>query len=183
MKQLIWAACLLSVAGCGRQEESSSRPEEEIQAPQTPYGSVEEVRSYLEKINPYIQEIGRIQAEVDHQVGSSGKATSKNLATAMKEVYPRLREVLENFERIEPPPLLAPFHRDIEKLMLIRLDAYDTTIKGWQEEQKSRNTQWHQEAEAKLKQANELIVQLNAEMKKINDALSAAARPSQLATP
>jgi hypothetical protein len=61
--------------------------------------------------------------------------------------------------------------------MLLRLDAYAAPIRGWQAEQKTGDESLYQHAEAKLQQANQLIVQLNEEMKRINDALAAAAPP------
>ena len=67
--------------------------------------------------------------------------------------------------------------------MDIRLDAYSTTIKGWQREKESGDTSLYDEAETKLQEANNLIRQLNEEMKKINLALEKAAGPQEVAFP
>lgn len=184
MKRLFLAFCLLAI-GCGSQEkEPAPQPEKTPPvATHTEYGSSAEVKAYLEKINPYIQEVGNLQAEVDKTIGSSGKGTSENLASVMKQIFPRLQSARENFAAIQSPPLLASFHRDIEKLMAVRLDAYRATIEGWEVERENNDTSWHEKAEAKLQQANDLINKLNQEMVKINLALEKASTPPQVATP
>ncbi len=184
MKPIFLAFCLLAI-GCGSQEkEPAPQPvKTPPAATQTEYGSSVEVKAYLEKINPYIQEVGKLQTEVDKTIGTSGKGTSENLASVMKQTFPRLQSTREKFIAIQSPPLLASFHRDIEKLMAVRLEAYRTTIEGWEAERENNDTSWHEKAEAKLKQANDLINQLNQEMKKINLVLEKASTPPQVATP
>jgi len=184
MKYSIFILFLL-VLGCGRQEEKPApQPQEpSASAAQTPYGSVEEVKAYLGKIQPFIQEVGKIQAEVDKVVGSSGKATGENLASVMERMRPRLKAAMDSFEKISPPSLLAPLHRDIQKLMVIRLDAYTNTTRGWQRERESGDLSLYEEAETKLKEANDLISQLNAEMKKIHLSLQNAAPSQEVASP
>lgn len=176
-------AFLLLFVGCGRQEEQPTSRTPETPSPSTPYGSVDEVKAYLEQINPYIQRVGQIQAEVEKQIGSSGKITSQNLAAAAEKAYPLLLQAREEFSRIKPPPLLAPFHRDIEKLMSIRLEAYRATLDGWKREQQRKDIAWHEEVEAKLQAANDLILELNGEMQRINAALQSASPPPQVARP
>ena len=180
MKPLVIAFCLLAI-GCGSQEEKPApKPEETTPAvTQTEYGSSEEVKSYLDKINPYIQEVGNIQIKVDQAIGSAGKGTSKNLASAMEQVLPRLQTAHTNFSAIQPPPLLASLHRNIEKLMTIRLEAYRITVEGWKLERDKKDISWHEKAEAKLQQANDLIIQLNKELQGINLALEKATTPPQ----
>ena len=94
----------------------------------------------------------------------------------MEGVRPRLKTALEEFEKIQPPPLLAPLHRDIKNLMLVRLEAYDITIKGWQAEQDSEDMSVYKGAESKLAAANQMIEQLNQDLKEINAAIRLAGK-------
>ena len=164
--------CLLSLAlvafaGCGRKERPA--------VAQTPYGSAEEVAGYLQKVKPFIQQISAYEVELHQKVGTSGQATGKNLAEAMEAIRPRLQQTLRDFEQIDPPALLAPFHRDMKKLMATRLEAYDTTIKGRQQELAANDTTLYDKAEQQLGEANRISVALNEEIKKMNQAMLQAA--------
>lgn len=172
MRPILLLCCLLLVAGCGPGQEQPAPKPAVPDAPATPYGTVTEVKAYLDQITPHIQLVSQLQAEIDRQVGSSGKVTSKNLAAAAAAAAPRLRQAREEFARLQPPPLLAPLHRDIEKLMTVRLDAYAAAEEGWQREQQNRDTAWHGTVEAKLQSANDLIVQLNRQLQQVNEALA-----------
>jgi len=175
---------LFAALGCGSQEEEQAASTQDPPMARTPFGSVEAVKTYLTQINPFIQKVGQLHAVVDQQMGSAGRATSKNLAVAMEGVRPQLQKTLDDFRQIDPPPDLRSFHDDIQKLMETRLKAYDLTIEGWQREQKTEDTAWFEEAEGKLQEANDLILQLNTEMQKINLALQQAVKlPTQVASP
>ncbi len=164
------------------QQAQSTSQQTPASTPNTAYGNAEQIQTYLQKINPYIQEVGKIQFQIDQQVGSSGQATAANLAPAMEKYKPGLQKILDEFSLIEAPPLLASFHGDVKKLMILRLEAYNTTIRGWAKEQETGEHTLYEDAEIKLKEANELIAKLNAEMTQINQALGDIF-PTQTATP
>jgi hypothetical protein len=153
------------------------------QSTQTPYGDSKQVQDYLDAINPYVQEVGKIQLEIDKMVGASGKATGANLGPAMEKGKPRLEQAIEGFSQITPPPLLAPLHGDIEKLMVLRLKGYETTISGWAQERQDGSTDQYEQAEATLREANQFILKLNSEMGRVHQALGAVESPSQTASP
>jgi hypothetical protein len=58
--------------------------------------------------------------------------------------------------------------------MLLRLEAYDITMNGWQMEQDSTDLSLYKEAESKLAAANQMIEQLNKDLKEVNSALHLA---------
>ncbi|MEW6752750.1 MAG: hypothetical protein AB1505_17475 [Candidatus Latescibacterota bacterium] len=176
---------LFLAAGCGKgqQEERPGASSAGSQA-RTPYGSIEEVADYLRQINPHIQTVSRLQARVEEQVGTSGRATGRNLAAAMRQVQPELQQAMDEFTRIQPPALLAGFHARTARLMATRLEAYNLTIRGQDETTAGDEPTWHRQVEGKLDEANALIAELNEEMRQINDALqAAAASPPRVATP
>lgn len=161
---------LLSLAACGGEKPV-----------QTPYGSVREVEDYLKKVDPFIREIGKIHQQYELGLATAGassevrRGTGQNLAEAAEAIRPRLRKLLGEFEDIEPPPLLAPFHRDTKQLIVARLDAYGATINGRDAEESSGDFDaMYRQAEAELKKANDLILRLNSEMEKIIAAVERA---------
>ncbi len=163
---------LLSLSACGGQEEEGKQTAPSS-AVKTPYGSIEDVTSYFGAVESFIREISEIQNEVDKQLGSSGKGTGANLGPAASEAEPRLQKLLEDIELIEPPPLLAPFHRDTKKLMLLRLEGYAALVKGWQlETAGGEGFQSHyDEATTRFADANSLIGRLNLEKRNINESI------------
>ena len=172
---VFFMALLLATAiGCGTSEDQMNEPPSQLQATETPYGSEPEISAYLQTVNPYIRLVGELQLEVDGVVSTSGKATGKNLSEMMEQVRPQLEEALGQLEKIEPPPLLAPLHRDIKKLMIVRLDAYRLTIAGWYKEQEDSDMSLYKGAETKLAEANQIIQQLNEDLKEINASLQIA---------
>jgi len=191
MVYLILAMTLVFYSGCSNQDQEVAPPQTQQTKPSnllptstsTAYGDSELILTYLGQINPYIQEVGKIQLEVDKVVGSTQKATGANLAKAMEKYKPRLEAAQTEFSKIQPPPLLAGFHSNIENLIALRLDAYNTTIRGSVIEKKTGDEKVYEEAEQKLKKANELIASLNSEMAKINNALKMASTPAQTASP
>ena len=168
------ALLLIAAIGCGSGDDQVAQDASKQESTVTSYGTLEEVSGYLRSVNPYIRTVGELQVEVDKVVGTSGKATGQNLAVVMEAVRPRLKTALEQFEKIQPPPLLAPLHRDIKKLMLVRLEAYDITLKGWQAEQATEDTTIYKDAESKLAAANQMIEQLNQDLREINSAIQVA---------
>jgi len=167
----------LLAGGCGQREP-------EPPPPMTPYGSPQEITAYLQAIDPLVQQMGAIQREVDQVIGTSGSATGKNLAPAMEKGRPRLQQALAEFEKITPPPLLAPFHGRIKKLMVLGVDAYGATVEGWHLEQANdtRFESLYAQGGQKMAEAKALSEQLNEEMQKIQQALIQAAPQPQAAS-
>jgi hypothetical protein len=167
------AATIFTACGPGDDNEDS---QPQADQPATAYGSTEEVNEYLGAMDPFIQRIGTIQATVDQVLGSSGKGTGENLAPAASDARELLNQLLEEFDAVNPPPLLSPFHRDIKKLITLRLEAYAATIDGWELEQDGGEFRGHyDQAQGNYKEANDVIVGLNGEMAKIHKVLQAAA--------
>jgi len=167
-------------AACGPGEEtadpqSGGQEQHPTSKPATDYGSREEAGEYLKAIEPFIQGIGTIQASVDKVLGSSGKGTGENLAPAATAARDQLNQLLEEFNAVQPPPLLAPFHRDIKKLIALRLEAYAATIEGWEFEQRGGDFRGRYDlAQNNYKEANEVILQLNEEVAEIHQAVQGA---------
>ena len=189
MQRLAISFFLLAL-GCGNSQDETNTipqpvPAESAPKTETPYGDSAQVKAYLTAINPFIQEVGKIHLDVNKVVGTSGRATVANLAPAMKKAKPRLQSAIESFTKIEPPPLLASLHADIKKLMLHRLDAYETTIRGWDREQDDGKLDPALEAQAEnaLNAANQLIRSLNQEMAQIYQVLEITDSPTQTASP
>ena len=174
---LLLGTALITTA-CGGPEEPADEPRAQGQpdsASATEYGSVEEVSEYLDAIDPFIREIGDIQARVDKVLGSTGQGTGANLAPAAGDARQRLAGILEDITAVAPPPLLAPFHRDIKGLIALRLEAYASTVTGWEIEQGGGDFRTHyDDAQSRYKKANEAIVALNGQMEKINKAVQLA---------
>lgn len=182
---LLLFVALALASSCGRQREGASAVPPGASST-SPFGSVEDVKAYLEAIDPHIQSIARLQQQYEEGLASARegaadrRGTGRNLAGRAELVKPALQEVSEQFDSIEPPPLLAPFHRDVRKLIALRREAYGRTVEGWSAEQRGDNFEAvYREAEARFAEANQLIQQLNEQMRKIHGALEAAqAAPS-----
>ena len=163
LKNYLPAVLLLVLWGCGHDEKEED----------TPYGSAEEVRQYRERINPLIDELNAIEMEVQETaVGTSGQATAANLAAACERLCERLRAVLAEIEAIEPPPLLAPLHGDVRRLVLLRLEAYTAVLEELEAEVEAAFDQ----AEEQLRQANALAAELNGELEEVDRVLASAKR-------
>ena len=166
-------------AACGPGEETADSQAGNDQQPtsktSTDYGSPEEVGEYLKAIEPFIQGIGTIQSSVDKALGSSGKGTGENLAPLATAARDQLNQLLGEFKAVQPPPLLAPFHRDIKKLIALRLEAYAATIEGWELEQGGGDFRGRYDlAQENYTDANEVILQLNEEVAEIHQAVKGA---------
>ena len=170
----------LTMTACGGPEEEDSQAQQQADsasaaASSTAYGSVEEVSSYLVSIDPFIREVSAIQVGVDTLVGSAGKGTGANLAPAAGDARQRLNQLLDDLAALEPPPLLAPLHRDIKRLITLRLEAYTSTVRGWEIEQSGGDFRaQYDAAQGKYSEANDVIVALNGELEKIHQAVLAA---------
>ena len=155
----LWVLAL--VVGCGDGDGDD----------ETPFGDVEQVRAYRAALEPIIVEVSAVEAQVAAEaVGSAGTATAENLAVAYQRVLGRLTRALVGFDKLAPPPKLAPLHRDVERLILLRLEAYTTLLEGWSEGDESL----YAVAENRLAAANGLIVGLNEQLMRVDAALSAA---------
>ena len=94
---------LCIILGCSSGQEAEQPipqpvPAESAQTVETPYGDLGQVQGYLNSINPFIQEVGKIHLEVNKAVGTSGQATTANLALAMGKGLPRLKAAIGQFE-------------------------------------------------------------------------------------
>jgi hypothetical protein len=169
---------VLAALSCGRKPE-----EKPPAAATTPYGSPQEVADFLNRVDPLVAQLNAIHQELYQQVGTSGKATGANLAPAMEKGRPRLAEILAQLENLAPPPLLAPFHEQVKKVVGLRLDAYAQTLEGWRlEREKSPEYESHYaRGEQYLSEAQQLGARLGAERERIQIAL-AAAQPPQAAS-
>lgn len=194
MKSLLalsFAIALVALNGCGSNEQASQDAKQAPARPDpaqvvTPYGSLEEVTGYMVGINPYIQQIVGIQQQVDQAVGTTGKATGRNLSGVMEKARPQLLAVKQDFESVAVPAGLGDLRRDILQLIDLRLEAYDLTMKGWKAEQENNDLSLYDGAQAKLDEANRVIEGLNVDIQKINESIqqaAAAAQPPQVATP
>ena len=128
---------MFALSACGGGEEDDEAAESKSSSTaETPFGSVEEVTSYLAAIGPFVRQIGAIQADLEQRgVGSTGTAAAANIAPAAADAETSLKEILAGFEELTPPPLLSPFHRDTKKLILLRLEAYRAAIEGFDVQQ------------------------------------------------
>jgi hypothetical protein len=123
-----------------KQTQSKQTRSKQTGADETPYGSLQEVEDYLRVVSPFIQEIVAVQQQYEQGLASAGsnpgsrRGTGENLADTAAAIRPRLLNLLDEFGNLEPPPLLAPFHRDTKQLIVARLDAYGATISGWEAE-------------------------------------------------
>lgn len=188
LRTCIRPALLLTffVLSCGKTEEEASANGQPESAPpdmtaSTAYGSVAEVSAYLNAINPHIETIGGLQKDYEEALASSRqgaserRGTGRNLAEKAASIRPGLQSELDALDAIQPPPLLAPFHRDTRKMLATRIDALRRVIAGWELEQAGGDYEAvYQEAEDKYESANQLILQLNTQMNRINTSLKAA---------
>ena len=150
----------------------------------TPFGEAQEVTDYLTEINPHVRGVSEIQQQIDQRVGSAGQATGQNLAAVMQELQPELEKHQEALKNLNAPPQLAGMHADILHLVSLRLEAYSTTVKGWETEQETGDLSLYTKAQDHLNEANTLIVALNQQMQKVNSALLQATQsPPQVASP
>ena len=181
---------LFFALSCGNTDEESAT-DSQSQSPSvdmtaaTAYGSVAEVSAYLDTINPHIDTIGQLQRDYEQALASSRqgaserRGTGRNLAEKAAAVRPGLQAELDALDAIQPPPLLAPFHRDTRKMLVTRIEALARVIAGWELEQAGGDYEAaYREAEAKYETANQLILQLNTQMNRINTSLEAAAGSS-----
>ena len=181
------SALLLSLflTACGPSEEEAPaqippQPAIDVTAV-TAYGSVADVTGYLEAINPHIVKIGALQQQYEEALASARqgatdrRGTGRNLAEKATAVRPGFQTVLGELDSVQPPPLLAPFHRDARKMLAARIDALARVIEGWEVEQQGGDFEpVYHDAEARYEAANQLILQLNTQMNRINTTLQEA---------
>ena len=175
---LFCVAALLTACGQTSKDEETSGT---TTTNETPYGSAADVEKYVAQIAPYVQQISQLQSQYEtalaSQQGDSNdrRGTGRNLANKAEEVRPELRTLQTTFDTVEPPAALAPFHRDIRKLIALRLSAYDKTIDGWADENAGgdRHKAIYGDVERAQDEANQLILALIAQMQKIQTALAA----------
>ncbi len=160
---LVLSGYLIAVSGCGDDDSVSGGFD-------TPFGNLPEVEAYRSSLNPVIDAVNEVQTEVQEQaVGSSNVATAENLNSVYTTVRPRLLEALVELDRIVPPPPLIPLHDDVRQLMVLRIDAQALVIEGFAS---GEGESMYAQAESKLAQANGLVVDLNARLCAVDQAIN-----------
>jgi hypothetical protein len=154
----LWAALSVTLLwGCGDDDDSR-------------FGDPDALRAYRAALNPVIDEVSEIEVEVtERAVGSSNAATAENLNAVYTDMRPRLLEALVELDRLQPPRRLQALHADIRQLILLRLDAYRIVMDGYA----AQDTTVYMDAEIKLQQANERIVDINLVLCQIDEDLGA----------
>ena len=104
-------------------------------------------------------------------MGASGAATAANLAAAYERVLPDLEATRERFERINPPRRLSNLHRLIGDLIDLRIAAYGLVLRGFS----AGNDELYDEAKQILAAANDLIVEINGLLRRVDAELAGAA--------
>ncbi|MEE2659489.1 MAG: hypothetical protein VX733_13365 [Candidatus Latescibacterota bacterium] len=126
-----------------------------------PFGDVDQLRQYRTALNPIIDEITAMEALVEERaVGSANVATAENLSAVYVEVRPRLLEALVDLDRLQPPRGTQQLHANIRQLAVLRLDAYALVLDGFSRGDTTR----YPLAEQALRDANELILSINASL-------------------
>ena len=176
MSRSIAAPLLMAVAiaACGSQQEPPPPTEQQPAAEaDTAFGSRGDVETYLVAIDSHIRQVSELHRQMYEVVGSANIATGENLARFIREsdAVVSLQQSVEAFESIEPPPLLAPLHRDIEKMMLLRLEGYELTVAGRETEVTATPSNHLERAEKKLEEANAITRTLNSRLQEVNEAL------------
>ena len=169
------------ISSCGTdQKEQKSEPK----VTATAFGSANEVRQYMQAVDPFIVQVSSIHQKIYTAVGTSSSATGENLTTIIQEInaIEKMKDLIENFNHLTPPPLLAPLHRNIEKLMVLRADSYNLAAQGWSLEADAQGTELYQQSEDKFKQANALSLELNHQLEDVNKALQTASQAQQQAS-
>ncbi|MBT3342919.1 MAG: hypothetical protein HN712_00035 [Gemmatimonadetes bacterium] len=184
MQRILTPFCALALllTACGQSTPEQETDQQATEAAATDFGSAADVQAYLQNIGPHVQRISELQALYETALATGAddsvdrRGTGRNLATKAADAKPQLQELLVTFDTIEPPPLLAPFHRDVRKLINLRLDAYGKTIKGWDAELAGgEHEAIYGEVEKTLAEANQLIQALNEQMVQITTSLASAA--------
>ena len=140
--------------------------------PRTRFGHVDDVARYREALNPIIESVSEIEAEVQQTaVGASGTATAANLAAVYERLLPDLRATRGAFQRISPPRRLSTLNRLIGDLIDLRIAAYTAVVGGFS----AGNETLYDEAEQMLAAANDLIVEINGLLRRVDAELAAAA--------
>ncbi len=161
---LVLSGYLIAVSGCGDEDPVSGGRGD------TPFGNLAEVEAYRASLNPVIDVVNEVQTEVQEQaVGSGNVATAENLNSVYTIVRPRLLEALVELDRIEPPSALIPLHDDVRQLMVLRIDAQALVIEGFAS---GEGEPMYAQAESKLAQANGLVVDLNARLCAVDQAIN-----------
>ena len=160
---LVLCGGLIIVSGCGNDDPVSGGLD-------TPFGNLPEVEAYRSSLNPVIDAVNEIQTEVREQaVGSGNVATAENLNSVYTIVRPRLLEALVELDRMVPPSALVSVHDDVRHLMVLRIDAQALVIEGFAS---GDGETMYAQAESKLAQANDLVVDLNARLCAIDHAIN-----------
>lgn len=188
---VLFVLVLLFQISCGGNNQDSSKVAQKGPSPNfaakskldsSVFGNSVKIKEYLRKIDPLIVEYSQIQSKIYGVMGSSGVFTGRNLGQITKDQKPRLLELSEKLEAIEPPPLIAPFHNDFAHLLVLRLSAFDAAIQALEIEDASGDTSAFSEVSLKFALSEEQIVKLNQQMQEINESLLSIEQ-NRIATP
>ena len=187
---LIILVSIALISSCGQNSDHKNSAANDDKAPtpsselspddpsDTKYGSAAKIKQYLTAISPIIESVGRIQQTVERALSYSNqqngqrRGTGQNLSAEISEIRPTFANLLDQFEKIDIPPLLGPLHRDITKLMTHRLAAYDKITRGSIAENAGEEfTNYYNDAEDDFRRANDLIMQVNTKMQEIRLAI------------
>ena len=191
LKHLVYLLIFFLQISCGNNNENSNTVQQNGPTPNFvdesdknsgSYGPKESIEEYLKKIEPLIKEYSQIQNEIYTAMGSSGVFTGSNLARKTKEEKPALLEVSNKLEIIDPPPLIAPFHNDFKRLLVLRISAFDAAIQAHELEKTTGDTSAFTEVTNKFALSEEQIVKLNDQMLKINESIFSN-KENKIATP
>ena len=182
--RLVLMGMALFAISCGQQQQEPPTPEAP-ESPTTAFGTLAEVDEYLQAIDPYVRGVSQVQRDLYGAVGSSGSATGQNLAEQINAsgAIAKLNQHIEGFSQLQPPALLAPLHTKIEKLMVLRVKAYQLTQEGWESERSNLTSDKYQQAEAQLREANELSAELNTNLQEVVQTLQSAKSEQQASKP
>ena len=138
----------------------------------------------MQAVDPHIRQVSELQQRMYEVVGSANMATGQNLAAFITDnnAISDLQGSIESFDNIVPPPLLAPLHRDIEKMLMLRLEAFKLTTAGREAELAKTPGNHYEKAEAKLEEANGITLSLNGRLQEVNLSVHAGRNQEQQAS-
>ena len=126
----------------------------------------------MQAIDPHILSVSELQRNMYEVVGTANVATGQNLAKFItdSDAIAALQTSIESLNVITPPALLAPLHRDIQKMLVLRLDGFKLTLQGRDAEATKTTSDHYNQASIKLDEANAITMTLNGRLQEVNQA-------------